>query len=66
MRSSLEITPRSFMKMRNRHCGRFTGRVAGDCDYLSAFGVALFGKRSCELLVSPPPADRTRELPIIP
>ena len=66
MRAALEITPRSFMKMRNRDCGRFTGRVAGDCDYLSAFGVARLGKRSHELLVSHSPVDRARELPITP
>ena len=53
------------MKMRNCDGGRLTGRVARDCDYLSAFGVALFGKRSHELLVSHSPVDLAREIPII-
>ena len=37
-----------------------------EMDYLSVFDVALFGKRSCELLVSHSPVDRARELPITP
>ena len=66
MRESLEITPRSFMKMRNRGSGRLSGRVVRNSDYLSAFGVALFGKRPCELSVPHSPVDRARDLPITP
>ena len=65
MRAFLDITPRSFMKMRSCAGGRLSGRTVRNSDYLSAFGVALFGKRSSELLVSHSPVDRGRELPII-
>ena len=54
------------MKIRNRGSGRLSGRVVRDSDYLSAFGVALFGRRSRELLVSHSPVDLARELSIIP
>ena len=54
------------MKMRNCDGGHLSGHVVREIDYRSAVGVALFGKRSRELLVSHSPIDLARELPIIP
>ena len=65
MRASLDITPRTIMKVRNCDGGRLTGRLVPKLDYRSAFGVALFGKRSREILMSRSPVDRARELPVI-